>query len=99
MRTGYPATIRTLIRAESVYQAYPVKSIPILREAQMNSFLPYMGGKSRLTDQIISRMPEHECYVEVFAGAAWLLFRKEESKTEIIKDINSGSADFELFGQ
>ncbi len=54
----------------------------------MNSFLSYLGGKSRLTDQIIKRMPEHECYVEVFAGAAWLLFRKEESKTEIINDIN-----------
>lgn len=55
----------------------------------MNSFLSYLGGKSRLTDQIISRMPEHECYVEVFAGAAWLLFRKEESGTEILNDINS----------
>lgn len=54
----------------------------------MNSFLSYLGGKSRLTDQIIKRIPEHECYVEVFAGAAWLLFRKEESKTEIINDIN-----------
>ena len=55
----------------------------------MNSFLSYLGGKSRLTDQIIRRMPDHECYVEVFAGAAWLLFRKDESRTEIINDINS----------
>jgi DNA adenine methylase len=55
----------------------------------MNSFLSYLGGKSRLTDQIIKRIPEHECYVEVFCGASWLLFRKEESKTEIINDINS----------
>ena len=55
----------------------------------MNSFLSYLGGKSRLTDQIIRRIPNHECYVEVFAGASWLLFRKEESKTEIINDINS----------
>jgi DNA adenine methylase len=33
-------------------------------------------------------MPPHRCYVEVFAGAAWLLFRKPESKVEILNDIN-----------
>jgi DNA adenine methylase len=47
-----------------------------------------MGGKSLLAEKIVARMPEHECYCEVFAGAAWLLFRKEESKVEIINDIN-----------
>lgn len=54
----------------------------------MKSFLSYMGGKSLLAEKIVARMPEHECYCEVFAGAAWLLFRKEESKVEIINDIN-----------
>jgi len=34
-------------------------------------------------------MPRHECYCEVFAGAAWVLFKKEPSKSEIINDINS----------
>ena len=55
----------------------------------MNSFLKYMGGKSRLTKKIIPLIPEHTCYCEVFAGASWLLFRKEESTVEIINDINS----------
>lgn len=55
----------------------------------MNSFLSYLGGKSRLTDKIIQHIPDHECYVEAFAGAAWMLFRKKESPTEIINDINS----------
>jgi DNA adenine methylase len=55
----------------------------------MNSFLAYMGGKSLLTKRIITKIPEHQCYCEVFAGAAWLLFRKEESKVEIINDINT----------
>jgi DNA adenine methylase len=54
----------------------------------VKSFLSYMGGKSLLAEKIVARMPEHECYCEVFAGAAWLLFRKEESKVEIINDIN-----------
>lgn len=55
----------------------------------MDSFLSYLGGKSQLTKKIIARIPEHHCYCEVFAGAAWMLFRKEESKVEILNDINT----------
>lgn len=55
----------------------------------MNSFLSYLGGKSKLADKIITKIPEHVCYCEVFSGAAWLFFRKEESETEIINDINT----------
>lgn len=51
--------------------------------------LSYLGGKSLLTKKIIPLIPEHKCYAEVFAGAAWMLFRKEESEVEIINDINS----------
>lgn len=55
----------------------------------MRSFLSYMGGKSLLVPKITSRIPEHHCYCEVFCGAAWLLFEKEESRVEIINDINT----------
>jgi DNA adenine methylase len=57
--------------------------------ASMKSFLSYLGGKSLLTKKIIPLIPEHTCYCEVFAGAGWLLFRKEPSEIEIINDINS----------
>lgn len=52
------------------------------------SFLSWVGGKARLADKIIPLIPDHTCYCEVFAGAAWLLFKKPESKSEIINDIN-----------
>ncbi len=50
--------------------------------------LAWLGGKSLLADRIIERIPAHQAYVEVFAGAAWVLFKKPESKVEIINDIN-----------
>lgn len=55
---------------------------------QTKSLLAWQGGKSRLAHTIIERMPEHTTYCEVFAGAAWVLFRKPPAKAEIINDIN-----------
>lgn len=56
----------------------------------MRSFLAYMGGKSLLVDKLVRKIPDHQCYVEVFSGAAWLLFRKDEevSHVEVLNDIN-----------
>ncbi|MFM8332122.1 MAG: DNA adenine methylase [Candidatus Methylumidiphilus sp.] len=51
-------------------------------------FLSWIGGKSRLASTIIPLIPPHTCYCEVFAGGAWVLFKKEPSKSEAINDIN-----------
>jgi len=48
----------------------------------------WIGGKSRLAREVCARLPEHTCYAEPFAGAAWVLFHKEESAAEALNDIN-----------
>jgi DNA adenine methylase len=58
------------------------------------SFLSYLGGKSQLSRQIIPLIPDHHCYCEAFAGAAWVFFKKPESNVEIINDINSDLITF-----
>lgn len=52
-------------------------------------FIPYMGGKRRLVSQLVQKIPDHQCYVELFAGGAALFFMRDEpSKVEVINDIN-----------
>lgn len=52
----------------------------------MNSFIVWVGGKSRLAGTIVKMFPPHRTYVEVFGGAGWVLFKKEPSKCEVYND-------------
>jgi len=55
----------------------------------MKSFLSWIGGKNYLKKEIVKRFPEKfEKYVEVFGGAAWVLFYKEKQKCEVYNDLN-----------
>ena len=50
--------------------------------------IPWIGGKRRLADLLLSRFPTHKCYVEVFAGGAALYFLRPAANVEVINDIN-----------
>lgn len=54
----------------------------------------WVGGKSRLREQIIPLIPGHSCYVEPFAGAAWVLFGKPPSPVEVLNDIDQELVNF-----
>ncbi len=60
----------------------------------VNSPFKWVGGKSRLRKQIISLIPNHTCYVEPFAGAAWVLFGKPPSPVEVLNDIDGELINF-----
>ena len=56
----------------------------------MDSFIPWVGGKKLLRGEIVKRFPQNiDRYVEVFGGAAWVLFyRQQYAKQEVYNDIN-----------
>lgn len=62
----------------------------------LRSPLAWTGGKSRLRGKIISRIPPHITYVEVFVGAAWVLFGKDPatSKSEVLNDLDGELVNF-----
>lgn len=54
----------------------------------------YLGGKSKSVSHLLSFIPYHNTYVEVFGGSATLLFAKDPSWKEIYNDLNSSLYNF-----
>ena len=60
----------------------------------LNSPFKWVGGKSRLRKYVIDLLPQHSCYVELFSGAAWVLFGKPLSDVEVINDLDQNLVTF-----
>lgn len=54
----------------------------------MKSIIKYPGGKWRIADWIVSKMPEHRSYLEPFFGSGAVLFHKKRSPIETINDLD-----------
>jgi DNA adenine methylase len=50
--------------------------------------VPWIGGKRRLADTLLTRFPDHTCYVELFAGGAALYFMRHPADVEVLNDVN-----------
>lgn len=60
----------------------------------IKSPISWVGGKFYLRKQIIERIPEHKCYVEVFGGAGWVLFAKPAVKSDVYNDLHGALVNF-----
>ncbi|MEH7116107.1 DNA adenine methylase [Neobacillus vireti] len=60
----------------------------------MNSPIKWQGGKRNLRKEIINLIPEHNTYVEPFAGGLWVFFGKDKSKVEVINDVDKDLITF-----
>lgn len=62
----------------------------------MKTPIKWVGGKSKMVNKLLPLIPKHRCWVEVFGGAGWLTFAKDEklSNVEILNDYDSGLMNF-----
>lgn len=63
-------------------------------EAITRPALRYYGGKWVLAPWIIQHLPEHESYIEPFAGAASVLLQKRPSRIEVYNDLDGEVVNF-----
>lgn len=48
----------------------------------------YPGGKARVANKIVAKIPPHTKYVEPFAGAAHVFFKKPKAEKNVLNDVN-----------
>ena len=48
--------------------------------------IPYYGGKFELSRKLVPRLPEHERYIEMFAGGLSMFFRKKKVEWNVVND-------------
>ncbi len=60
----------------------------------MKSILKYPGAKNRLAPWICEYMPEHDVYLEPYAGSLAVLFNKKRSHIETVNDMDEEITNF-----
>lgn len=60
----------------------------------VKSPIPYYGSKARLSENIVSLMPEHRRYVEPYAGGLSVLLAKPQCRSEIVNDLDQQLVTF-----
>ena len=51
--------------------------------------MPYYGGKFTMSKKLVTMLPPHRRYFEVFAGGASMFFRKSKAEWNVLNDIDN----------
>ena len=56
--------------------------------------LAYFGAKVTIADQIVARFPEHDAYIEPYAGSLAVLLAKPLERMEVVNDLSQDLVTF-----
>jgi len=65
-----------------------------MKQNNIRTPLSYYGGKQKLASKIISIIPPHKLYGELFLGGAAIYFAKPPSLVEVVNDTNAEVINF-----
>ena len=51
--------------------------------------MPYYGGKFTMSKRLVTMLPPHRRYFEVFAGGASMFFRKAKAEWNVLNDVDN----------
>jgi len=57
-------------------------------QSPLRPIIPYFGGKTKVANKIIDKMPEHSTFIEPFAGGASVYWANNKADNFIINDKN-----------
>ena len=60
----------------------------------MKAILKYPGAKNRIADWICDYIPQHEVYLELFAGSLAVFFAKAPSRIETVNDLDGNVVNY-----
>jgi DNA adenine methylase len=63
-------------------------------KSRLRPAVKWHGGKAYLASRIVSMLPDHDAYVEPFAGGLSVLLNKPRSRLEVAGDVDSGLVEF-----
>lgn len=65
-------------------------------EKHVSSSLRWMGGKALLAPKLLTLIPEHHCWVDVFGGGGHMTVSKKRSRVEVFNDKDQELINFLL---
>lgn len=77
------------IKINKLYQQLEDEASKLLMSnTNLETFFGWVGGKNQIASEIITRMPKHEVYIELFTGSGIVFMRKQKAQISILNDIN-----------
>ena len=61
----------------------------MIKTGNVKQLFAYFGGKQAVSGRLVTMIPPHKAYIELFAGGLAVFFKKTNANFNVVNDINS----------